>query len=111
ELLLYDSLGEMIEDVKVRDQQYGLSRLVAGYAWPWVSKRDSNAYDIEIDDINLRWNSTNIDWINSENALNEVGCIHTTQGYDLNYTGIIFGPEISYDHQTKKIVVIEENYF
>lgn len=111
ELLLYDSLGEMIEDVKLRDQQYGLSRLVAGYAWPWVSKRDSNFYDIEIDDIKLRWNSTNIDWINSENALNEVGCIHTTQGYDLNYTGIIFGPEISYDPQTKEVFVIEENYF
>src|SRR5699024_10080694 len=33
------------------------------------------------------------------------------QGYDLNYTGVIFGPEISYDPQTKEIFVIEENYF
>jgi DUF2075 family protein len=37
----------------------------------------------------LKWNSTNIDWVNSKNSRDEVGCIHTTQGYDLNYTGIM----------------------
>src|SRR5699024_1883824 len=97
ELLLYDSLAEMVSAIKDRDKKYGLSRLVAGYAWPWVSKNNKNLYDIEIEGVHLRWNSTNADWINSEGAVNEVGCIHTTQGYDLNYTGVIFGPEITYD--------------
>lgn len=112
EFKLYESLSNMVEDIKQRNRQYGLSRLVAGYAWPWVSKNDKtkNVFDIEIGDVRLRWNATNNDWINSEGSENEVGCIHTTQGYDLNYTGVILGPEISYDPIAKKIVVIKDNY-
>ena len=51
------------------------------------------------------------DFINSANAINEVGCIHTTQGYDLNYAGIIFGNEISYDPLSNEIIILKENYF
>ena len=111
EMVLYESLPELVADVKARDSQYGLSRLVAGYAWPWKSRKDPDAFDIEIEEVSLRWNTTASDWINSEGAVDEVGCIHTTQGYDLNYTGIIFGPEISFDPDTNEIVIIEENYF
>src|SRR5574344_577785 len=51
------------------------------------------------------------DWINSTNKMTEMGCIHTTQGYDLNYSGIIFGTDITYNEQTQKIEIIKENYF
>lgn len=111
ELKLYESLPDMISAIKKCEMQYGLSRLVAGFAWPWASKKDKSAYDIYIGDIKLRWNTTNKDWINKKGAEDEVGCIHTTQGYDLNYTGIIFGPEISYDPIKKEMVIIKENYF
>jgi hypothetical protein len=60
--------------------------------------------------VRLRWNTTNIDWVNSKNAPSEVGCIHTTQGYDLNYAGIIFGKEITYNPETKSIEIKPENY-
>ena len=63
-----------------------------------------------MDGVSLKWNSTNEDWINSPNAFQEVGCIHTTQGYDLNYTGLIFGTEITYDENTNRIEVIPANY-
>lgn len=110
ELKIFGSLRDLITEIKAKDHVYGLSRLVAGYAWNWESKKDPTAYDIEIEDIKLRWNSTNADWINSRNALEEVGCIHTTQGYDLNYTGIIFGPEITYNPLNNSIEIIAENY-
>ena len=51
------------------------------------------------------------DWINSPNAFKEVGSIHTTQGYDLNYGGIIFGREISYNINTNEIEIDREMYF
>lgn len=111
ELKLYESLPEMIAAIQQCESQYGLSRLVAGYAWPWVSKNDKSVFDITIGDVNLQWNSTASDWINKKGAENEVGCIHTTQGYDLNYTGIILGPEISFDPVKKEMVIIDENYF
>ncbi len=59
----------------------------------------------------LQWNSVSDDFINSPNAINEVGCIHTTQGYDLNYSGIILGNEITYDKFQEEIVIVKENYF
>jgi hypothetical protein len=101
----------MVHQIKLRDEEHGLSRLIAGYSWEWISNKNKDAYDIEIEGLQLRWNSTSTDWINSENALNEVGCIHTTQGYDLNYAGIIFGNEISYDKANKQIIIKKENYF
>ena len=111
EFTMFDSLETMIEQIKLRDKESGLSRLIAGYSWEWKSNKDKDAFDIKIDDVQLKWNGTSNDWINSDGAINEVGCIHTTQGYDLNYSGIIFGNEISYNPETKEIIVKEENYF
>jgi DUF2075 family protein/predicted GIY-YIG superfamily endonuclease/SOS-response transcriptional repressor LexA len=111
EFTMFDSLEKMIEQVQLRDKENGLSRLIAGYSWEWKSNKDKDAFDIKIDDVKLKWNGTSNDWINSDEAINEVGCIHTTQGYDLNYSGIIFGNEISFNPETNKIIVNKENYF
>jgi len=112
EFRVFESFPEMVEKIRQDDKEVGLSRLVAGYSWKWVSQNnpDTEVFDIDIDGIKLRWNSTNRDWINSENAITEVGCIHTTQGYDLNYVGVIFGKEISYNTEKNKIVINSENY-
>jgi len=110
EFVLFDSLADMVAEVKRRNDESGLSRLIAGYSWEWVSKVDRTKFDIIIDGINLRWNSTNEDWINSKESIHEVGCIHTTQGYDLNYAGVIFGNEISYDREKNEIVILKDNY-
>ena len=108
---LFDSLEEMVAKIKEKNSDVGLSRLIAGYSWEWVSKKDKKKFDINIDSVNLKWNSVANDWVNSNDAINEVGCIHTTQGYDLNYAGIIFGNEISYDKSTNQIVIKPEHYF
>lgn len=109
EFLLFDSLSEMISAIKKKEQEVGLSRIVAGYSWEWKSK-NADEPDIEIEGLQLKWNSEFSEWINSGNAINEVGCIHTTQGYDLNYTGIIFGNEVAYDPLNEKIIIHAENY-
>lgn len=108
---VYDSISKMIEDIKEKDNLVGLSRMVSGYAWPWISKENKSLFDIEIDNVKLMWNSTNQDWVNSPNAINEVGCIHTVQGYDLNYVGVIIGPELSYDADKKCFIIKKENYY
>ncbi len=109
-LLLFESLEEMIEQIKEKNNQYGLSRIVAGFSWEWISKNNKDLKDIKIGDCELMWNSVAHDWINSSNSINEVGCIHTVQGYDLNYCGIIFGNEISYDPINNKIIINPDNY-
>jgi DUF2075 family protein len=106
----FDSLQLLMERLKEKENETGLCRLISGYSWKWKSKKDKDRHDMEIDGIDLRWNSNFRNWINSKNAFNEVGCIHTTQGYDLNYAGVIFGEEISYDENTNRIIILEENY-
>ena len=110
EFLLFDSLEKMIEAIKAKEE-FGLSRLVAGFSWKWVSTKNKKQFDIVIDKVKLKWNSVKVDWVNSINSVNEVGCIHTTQGYDLNYTGIIFGNEISYDKIKNEIIIRKDYYF
>jgi len=111
---IFDDLKEMVDEIKTKDKKHKLARIVAGYAWPWHTKPGSKStqkHDIEIGDMKLIWNSTAQDWVNSPNAINEVGCIHTVQGYDLNYVGVIIGPEFSYDVERKKFTVDREKYF
>lgn len=111
DFVLFDSIDSFVSEIKLRNEEVGLSRMIAGYSWKWISNKDESLLDIEIENTKLRWNSTNIDWVNSPNAIDEVGCIHTTQGYDLNYSGIIFGNEISYSKEKDEIIIKEENYF
>ena len=92
-----------------KDQEYGLCRMIAGYAWEWKSQKNPDQYDIVIGESKLKWNSEPKDWINSQNAIKEVGCIHTTQGYDINYAGVILGNEIVY--RDNKIQIVKEKYY
>ena len=110
DLKIYDDIHKMVSDIKKKDAELHLCRMVAGYAWEWKSRNDPSTHDIEIDGLKLKWNSTNQDWVNSPNALNEIGCIHTVQGYDLNYVGVIIGPELSYDEKNNKLVIKADNY-
>lgn len=110
EFFLFEDLQTMVDQIQYKEKTDGLARLVAGFAWDWISNKDPEAFDISIGNTNLKWNSVAVDWVNSPNAINEVGCIHTTQGYDLNFTGIIIGPELDYDFTTRKLVVFKERY-
>jgi hypothetical protein len=111
EFRMFDDLGKMHEAIRARDAEAGLSRLVAGYAWKWKSKTDRGAFDIEIDGQRLQWNQTQTDWINSPGAINQVGSIHTVQGYDLNYVGVIIGPDLRFDFDNQRLVFQRSSYF
>lgn len=107
----FDDVREMHEAIRRRESEVQLARLVAGFAWPWKTKTDPNAFDIDIEGYRLRWNQTQTDWINSRTSIDEVGSIHTVQGYDLNYAGVIIGPDLRFDLETQSVVVDRANYF
>lgn len=111
EFRVFDHLSDMHRAVLEREQRYGLSRMVAGYGWKWVSKKNRMAYDIEIDGEKFRWNSHDKDWISSPGSIDEVGSIHTLQGYDLNYAGVIIGPELYWDTVGHRLRVDRAHYF
>lgn len=108
---IYDDVNQMVTDIKDKDIKHGLSRVVAGYAWPWHTKKGVKNFDIEIGDYKGIWNSSVKDWVYSKNAINEVGCIHTVQGYGLNYVGVIIGPEFGYNKSEDKFFIDKKKYF
>lgn len=112
---LYDDVDRMIEDIKKLDEEHDICRVAAGFAWDWVTKKKPVAkfpdlFDIEIDGHKYRWNSPIDNWIYSDNAINEIGCIHSVQGFDLNYLGVIIGEDIKYDEEKGCIVSDIRNY-
>ena len=110
ELRLYDDLASMRRDLLDREEDVGLARMVAGFAWPWKSKKDPTVADIELDGLRLRWNSTDVDWVNAPGSVHEVGSIHTIQGYDLNYAGVIIGRDLRYDPVLQRTVFDRRQY-
>ena len=125
DFLIFDDVNEMVETIRKKDFEIGLSKTVAGFAWEWKTKSKKKVpdnldyynnlvadgkYDIEIGSYKYIWNIENNDWINRQDSTYTIGCIHSSQGYDMNYCGVIFGEEIDYDPVSKKMVVKLENY-
>ena len=108
---LFNDYSKMNNAINKLENDLKLVRMVSGYSFKWISKKDKTKYDILLDGVSKQWNTTAEDWVNSPNARNEVGCIHTVQGYDLNYIGLIFGYEIDYDFDKETIVINKDMYF
>lgn len=79
-----------------KNQSIGKARMVAGYCWNWISKKKPMLKDIVIDDYKATWNldTDGQIWIIQPGSVNEVGCIHTCQGLELDYVGVIIGPDL-----------------
>jgi len=90
-----DSPTELKELILERNRDRNRARMVAGYCWKWPSKKNPAAYDIEMPehDFQARWNLTKDGglWMVSEDSVHEVGCIHTCQGLEADYIGVIVG--------------------
>lgn len=92
-----DSPTELRRLVEEKNRERNRARMVAGYCWPWRSKKDPTAYDIVIPafDFRARWNLASDGglWIVSQESVSEVGCIHTCQGLEVDYIGVIVGDD------------------
>lgn len=116
---LFTNVNDMVLKIKELDKKYGLCRNAAGYSWEWISKKcktyseviSNGLEDIKIGDYKYVWNMNNKEFIISENAINEIGCIHTLQGYDLNYVGVILGKEIDYDKANNRLVINLDKFY
>ena len=96
---IFDSPTEMFDEIKRKNESNNKSRVVAGYCWDWKSKQNHIAYDIEIPQFFFRkqWNfNSNEPWLIGEKSIDQIGCIHTCQGLELDYVGVILGPDLSY---------------
>ena len=91
------SPNELRNNILNKNKINNKARLVAGYCWNWVSKNDKSLNDIVFPDYNfgMKWNlaSDGNIWIIAPESVNEVGCIHTCQGLEVDYVGVIVGDD------------------
>ena len=101
---VYDSPTRMREDLRELNAKYGKTRMVAGYNYEWVSKKEAEKYDIILENGNFKakWNlrtdmPVDYSWLFDDNSFEQVGCIHTCQGLDMEYCGVIIGNDIRFE--------------
>ena len=95
---VFDDPSELFGAIKMRNKINGKSRLVAGYCWDWVSRKGSGELDIVFPEYRFEadWNlqTHGSAWIVKDESIDEVGCIHTCQGLELDYVGVIVGADL-----------------
>ncbi|MFT3857688.1 MAG: gas vesicle protein GvpD [Aquabacterium sp.] len=86
--------------IEQKNREANKARVVAGYCWGWPSKTDPQAFDIELPEHGYRrqWNLTQDGslWIMADESVQQVGCIHTCQGLEVDHVGVIIGPDLIY---------------
>lgn len=98
EFKIVESPSELRNIISAKNQLNNKARMVAGYCWKWPSKKNNNIYDIEFlkYDFRMKWNLTEDGktWIIRSDSVNEIGCIHTCQGLEVDYIGVIVGEDL-----------------
>ena len=96
-----DSPEELRDLIFEKNEINNSARLLAGYCWDWIKegKANSDIHDIKIGDFSMSWNLNNTNtWAIDGNSVNEIGCIHTSQGLEFDYVGVILGFDIRYEN-------------
>jgi hypothetical protein len=105
---VFDDPNELRKAIVEKNKINNKSRIVAGYCWDWKSKKNNLVNDIVVPQHNfgMKWNLQNdgSTWIIGANSVNEVGCIHTCQGLELDYVGVIIGDDLRYDNSKSKVI-------
>lgn len=96
DIRVFDSPSAMKEELRNHNIN-NKARMIAGYCYPWMSKKDKKLFDINLEDgFEAQWNfDTNSFSINPD-SFEQVGCIHSTQGLEFDYVGIIIGKDMQY---------------
>lgn len=98
DIRVYDSPTKMREDLRVKNQINNKARMLAGYTYEWISKNDKLKYDIVLkDNFFAQWNYANTKtYAIDPDSFDQVGCIHTSQGLEFDYVGVIIGLDMYY---------------
>ncbi|ACU03151.1 DUF2075 domain-containing protein [Pedobacter heparinus] len=99
------------------------ARITAGFCWDWTKRLDKDGQlvkDIRIGSYHRPWNAyNNLEglqkeipkakfWAYQRGGIDQIGCIFTAQGFEFDYTGVIFGKDIRYNPTTGQLEGFEE---
>lgn len=103
DIKICDTPNEVKDIIFEKNKINNKARLLAGYCWEWIKdgKNKSDVFDITIPehDFAMSWNLNNsTTWAIDSDSVNEIGCIHTAQGLEFDYVGVIIGKDLRYEN-------------
>lgn len=100
DIRVLDSPLEVRELIIEKNKINHRSRMLAGYCWDWakVSENNANIHDIKICDFEMSWNLRNSLFAVDDFSIDQIGCIHTSQGLEFDYVGLIIGDDMRYEN-------------
>ena len=96
DIRVFDDPSSMREALREKNKVANKSRMIAGYCYDWISRHDNKVFDIELEGgFRAQWNFSNTKtFAIDEDSFEQVGCIHTTQGLEFDYVGVIIGRDL-----------------
>lgn len=109
---VYDNPCQLRDDLREKNRLNNKSRMVAGYCYDWNVKHRRGEWDIVLPQygFNAKWNleGDNI-WAINPNSFEEIGCIHTAQGLEFDYVGVLIGRDLVYNPLSGKVETHKES--
>ena len=98
DIQVFDDACSMREALREKNGN-NKARMIAGYCYDWVSNNDKSKMDIVLPGgFEAQWNFTTNEFATDPNSFEQVGCIHSTQGVEFDYVGIIVGKDLRYEN-------------
>ena len=103
---VFDDPSELRDALREKNAINNKARMVAGYCYDWDVKNHRGEYDIILgESFKAKWNLANDDiWAINPNSFEEVGCIHTAQGLEFDYVGVLIGKDLRYDPNSGRVI-------
>lgn len=118
EFLIFEDPNELRKEIELKNTEGFNARILAGYAWKWTSQKEGNV-DGEVEDVvipefdfRMPWNSRKVGttWAIDQSGIEQVGCIHTSQGLEFDYVGVIIGNDLRFDSDKMEYYVDWNSY-
>lgn len=116
EFRIFSDPNTLLDAIRRKNRAGFNARMLAGYAWPWTNKGnpDGQVDDVIIEEYDFRmpWNSrkARTTWAIDDSGVEQVGCIHTAQGLEFDYVGVIIGKDLRFDPESMEYYVDWSSY-
>ena len=106
DIRVFDDPNELRDSLREINRIHNKARMAAGYCYDWNVKNHRGDIDISLKNgFTAQWNLENDKiWAINENSFEQVGCIHTAQGLEFDYIGVLIGRDLRYDPETREVI-------
>lgn len=106
DIRVFDDPNELREALREKNRASNKARMVAGYCYDWDVKNHRGDYDIHLENgFQAQWNlEKDKIWAINPKSFEQVGCIHTAQGLEFDYVGVLIGKDLRYDASTGSVI-------